>query len=130
MTDKDGIMDHLEKELLEESDLIEELPFDTGDPRMVMTPEEVFERYDICPDCADTGVIGGMVDAALVQNFCHCDEGWILKALAFGTPVEIKMMLYTCPKCSSERGRGRKYDGDRHVIYCPDCKQETEREDV
>jgi hypothetical protein len=121
-------MDHLEKELLEESDLIEELPFDTGDPRMIVKPEEVFERYDICPDCADTGVAGGFVEGVPSQNFCHCVEGDILKALAFGQPVELKMMLYDCPQCGSARGRGRKYDGDRRVIYCPDCKIETPRD--
>jgi len=125
MTDKDGIMDHLEKELLEESDLIEELPFDTGDPSMIMTPAEVFEKYDICPDCADTGVIGARSPSA---NFCFCVEGDILKTLAFGQPVELKMMLYDCPQCDSKRGRGRKYDDGRRVIYCPDCKQETERD--
>ncbi len=124
MTDKDDV-------IIEE---FEELPFDTGDPRMIMTPEEVYKKYDICPDCADTGVIGGMVDTALVQDFCNCVEGGILKALAFGHPVELKMMLYDCPQCGSKRGRGRKYSfkakKSKHVIYCPDCKQETEREDV
>ena len=124
---KDDIMNHLEKKLLEESDLInepvieefEELPFDTGDPRMTMTPKEVFERYDICPDCADTGVIGAARQAR-AQDFCNCVEGDILKALAFGQPVEIKFTLVDCPQCDGKRGRGRKYDGNRRVIYCPD----------
>ena len=112
----------------------EELPFDTGDPAMVMTIEDIKKDYPEqyakaveetdCVDCMDTGVIGN----AERQTFCNCIEGDILKALAFGTPVEIKMMLYTCPKCSSERGRGRKYDGERKVIYCPDCKTETPRD--
>ena len=110
-------------------DELDELPFETGDPSMILKPEEVAKHYGICPDCADTGVLGGSVEGKIVErhDFCHCVEGDILKALAFGQPVELKLQLYQCPKCGSNRGRGRKYDGDRHVIYCPDCKQETER---
>lgn len=111
-------------------DELDDLPFDTGHPSMIVKPEDVADRYGICPDCADTGVAGGIVEGVPSQNFCHCDEGGILEALAFGTPVEIKMMLYDCPACGSKRGRGRKYDGERSVIYCPDCKTETERDDV
>ena len=49
-------------------DELEELPFDTGDPRMIVKPEDVAERYGKCPACADTGVAGGFVEGEPRQN--------------------------------------------------------------
>jgi hypothetical protein len=111
----------------DELDKLDELPFETGDPSMIVKPEEVAERYGICPDCADTGVAGGYDPGTGTEakDFCHCDEGEILKTLAFGQPVEVKIMLRSCPECGSPRARGRKYDGDLRTVFCPDCKVES-----
>ena len=130
----------------DEFDELDDLNCNTGDPNMVLTLEEVKERYQgiafNCADCVDTGLIGPK-DA---QDFCSCKAGEELKELFFegdegaaeivgitllelferAEKVLLKLELIECPNCGKP-GYGRKYEDGRRTVRCPFCGQESER---